>query len=116
MGVRDLGRYPEFLCGCKRPGETSQNFCEGVRDPWSYPKFLCGCKRPVELSEIDVYGPMSVHARGGFVYFITFIDDHSRYGPLYLMTYKSETFERFKKFRNEVEKQLGRSIKSLRSD
>ena len=59
---------------------------------------------------------MFVHARGGFVYFITFIDDYSRYGYLYLMRYKSEAFERFKEFRNEVEKQLGRSIKSLRSD
>ena len=31
------------------------------------------------------------------------------------MRYKSEAFERFNEFRNEVEKQLGRSIKSLRS-
>ena len=27
----------------------------GVRDPGRYPKFLCGCKRPVELSEISVW-------------------------------------------------------------
>ena len=26
VGVRDLGRYPKFLCGCKRPGEISQIF------------------------------------------------------------------------------------------
>ena len=32
------------------------------------------------------------------------------------MRYKSEAFERFKEFRNGVEKQLGISIKSLRSD
>ena len=24
MGVRDLGRYPEFLCGYKRPVEISE--------------------------------------------------------------------------------------------
>ena len=59
---------------------------------------------------------MSVHARGGFVYFISFIDDYSRYGYLYLMRYKYEAFERFKEFIHEVEKQLGRSIKSLRSN
>ena len=59
---------------------------------------------------------MSVHARGGFVYFTTFIDDYSRYGYLYLLRYKSEAFEKFKEFRNEVEKQFGRSIKALRSD
>ena len=32
------------------------------------------------------------------------------------MRYKSEAFERFKEFINEVEKQLGRNIKSLRSN
>ena len=31
------------------------------------------------------------------------------------MKYKSEAFEKFKEFRSKVEKQLGRSIKSLRS-
>ena len=70
----------------------------------------------LDLIHTDVCGPMSVHATGGFVYFITFIDDYSRYGYLYLMRYKSEAFEKFKEFINEVEKQHGRSIKSLRSD
>ena len=70
----------------------------------------------LDLIHTDVCGPMSVHARGGFVYFITFIDDYSRYGYWYLMRYKFKAFEKFKEFRNEVEKQLGRSIKALRSD
>ena len=26
----------------------------GVRDPRKYPEFLCGCKRPVEISELSV--------------------------------------------------------------
>ena len=70
---------------------------------------------PLELIHTDVCCPMSMHARGGFIYFITFIDDHSLYGYLYLMWYKFGAFEKFKEFRNDVEKQLGRSIKSLRS-
>ena len=70
----------------------------------------------LDLIHTDVCGPMSMHARGGFIYFITFIDDYSQYEYLYLMRYKSKTFERFKEFRNEVEEQLGRSIKSLRSE
>ena len=67
----------------------------------------------LDLIHTNVCGPMYVHARCGFVYFITFIDDYSRYGYLYLLR---EAFERFKEFINEVEKQLGRSIKSLRLD
>jgi hypothetical protein len=44
----------------------------------------------------DVCGPMNSVAKGGFQYFITFIDDFSRYGYIYLMRHKSESFEKFK--------------------
>ena len=46
-------------------------------------------------------------------YFITFTDDLSRYGYVYLMKHKSETFEKFKEFQNEVEKKRGKRIKAL---
>src|SRR5688572_29412961 len=76
-------------------------------------------ERAVDLLELvhsDVCGPMSTTARGGFQYFITFTDDFSRYGYVYLMRHKSETFEKFKEFQNEVENQRGKKIKALRSD
>ena len=50
----------------------------------------------------DVCGPMSTPARGGYDYFITFTDDLSRYGYIYLMKHKSEAFEMFKRYKNEV--------------
>ena len=56
------------------------------------------------LVHTDVCGPFNVPARGNFVYFITFTDDMSRYGYMFLMKHKSEAFERFKEFRHEVEK------------
>ena len=68
------------------------------------------------LIHTDVCGPISSLARGGFHYFITFTDDFSRYGYVYLMKHKSESFEKFKEFKNEVQNQLGKSIKTLRSD
>ncbi|KAI3731931.1 hypothetical protein L1987_63124 [Smallanthus sonchifolius] len=49
-------------------------------------------------------------------YFVSFIDDYSRYAYVYLMKHKHETFEKFKEFQNEVEKQLDKSIKTLQSD
>jgi hypothetical protein len=70
----------------------------------------------LELIHTDVCGPMSTTARGGFQYFITFTDDFSRYGYVYLMKHKSETFEKFKEFQNEVENQCDKKIKALRSD
>ncbi|CAN6566755.1 unnamed protein product [Malus baccata var. baccata] len=68
------------------------------------------------LIHTDVCGPMSTTSRGGFSYYITFTDDHSWFGYVYLMKYKSESFERFKEFKNEVEKQTGKQIKILRLD
>ena len=58
---------------------------------------------------------MSVSTRNGYRYFVTFTDDLSRYGYIYLMKHKSETFEKFKEFQSEVENQL-KKIKHLRSD
>jgi hypothetical protein len=70
----------------------------------------------LELIHTDVCGPMSTTARGGFQYFITFTDYLSRYGYVYLMKHKFETFEKVKEFQNEVENQRGKKIKALRSD
>ncbi|KAL0458358.1 UNVERIFIED_CONTAM: Copia protein [Sesamum latifolium] len=66
--------------------------------------------KSLEIDNLDnlpayVCGPLNTQARAGFSYFITFIDDYSRYGYVYLMRYKSEAFVRFKEFRLEVENQ-----------
>ncbi|KAL0405848.1 UNVERIFIED_CONTAM: Transposon Ty2-GR1 Gag-Pol polyprotein [Sesamum latifolium] len=70
----------------------------------------------LDLVHIDVCGLLSISAIGEFSYFITFTNDRSRYGYVYLMRYKSEAFGRFKEYRLEVENQTNCKIKSLRSD
>jgi hypothetical protein len=59
---------------------------------------------------------MSFIARDGFQYFITFTDDFSRYRYIYLMRHKSESFEKFKEFQNEVQNQRDKTIKFLHFD
>ena len=71
--------------------------------------------KPLELVHTDVCGPMRVQDRGGYEYFVTFTDDYSRYGFVYLMRQKSETFDKFREYKAEAEKQLGVHIKQLRS-
>ena len=68
------------------------------------------------LIHTDVCGLMMTQARGGYSYFITFIDDLSRFGYVYLMKHKSEAFDKFKEYQSMVKKQTGKSIKVLRSD
>ena len=128
-----------FLWHC-RLGHISENRLrtlhkEGLLDPFDFESYptcescLLGkmTKSPFSghgeraadllgLVHTDVCGPMSTQAMGGFSYFITFIDDRSRFGYVYLMKHKSEAFEKFKEYKNEVEKQTKHSIKTLRSD
>ena len=61
-------------------------------------------------------GPLRHVSRKGVVYFLTFTDDFSRYGYVYILKHKHEVFETFKVFKAEVELQLGKKIKALRSD
>ncbi|KAL4304232.1 hypothetical protein GQ457_10G014510 [Hibiscus cannabinus] len=76
-----------------------------------------GAKRSSTILEIihsDICCPdMDVQ---GQKYFITFIDDYSRYMYLYMLHHKSEALEAFKVFKAEVEKQCGKQIKIVRTD
>ena len=77
-----------------------------------------GASRSSDLLEIvhtDISGPYSTTICGSR-YFLTFIDDFSCYGYLYLIKEKSDALDKFKVFKLKVEKQLGKVIKIVRSD
>jgi len=80
------------------PFEICESFLVGKMTKKPFTK---SCERAyglLELTYSDVCGPMSTTSRGGYEYFVTFTNDFSRYGYLYLMKSKSETFEKFKGF------------------
>ncbi|KAM1690667.1 hypothetical protein ACFXTN_029554 [Malus domestica] len=105
--IRPLGNDKMGTCECCLKGKMTKSPFTGKGER---------ATEILGLIHTDVCGPMSTTSRGGFSYYITFTDDHSRFGYVYLMKYKSESFERFKEFKNEVEKQTGKQIKILRSD
>lgn len=51
--------------------------------------------------------------RGGNRYFITFIDDYSRFTHVYLLKTKDQAFEMFKCYKALVENKLEKKIKIL---
>ncbi|GMI70291.1 hypothetical protein HRI_000698400 [Hibiscus trionum] len=70
----------------------------------------------LELIHTDICGPFPTASWNGQQYFITFIDDYSRYGYLYLIHEKSQSLDVFKSYKAEVENQLNKRIKKVRSD
>ena len=71
---------------------------------------------PLELIHSDVCDMKVVQTRGGKKYFITFIDDCTRYYDVYLLRSKAKAIESFIQYKNEVENQLNKKIKVIRSD
>ena len=53
---------------------------------------------------------------GGKKIYVTFIDDYSRFTRVYLFRNKDEAFDMFLSYKAEVETQLDRKIKKIRSD
>ena len=78
-----------------------------------------GATRSTQLLEIvhtDICGPFDVSSFGKERYFITIIDDYSRYGYVYLLHEKSQAVDALEIYLNEVERQLDRKVKIIRSD
>ncbi|RVX03448.1 Retrovirus-related Pol polyprotein from transposon TNT 1-94 [Vitis vinifera] len=74
------------------------------------------CGSTLDLIHTDICGPLTPTALGGYKYFITFIDDFSRYGYVELIHEKSDSLNVFKAFKAKVELQLGKPIKVVKSD
>ena len=70
----------------------------------------------LELVHSDVCGPMSVASVGGSFYFITFVDDYSRYVWVYIIRKKGQAIDKFKEFIALSENTTGKRIKRFRSD
>ena len=71
--------------------------------------------RPLELVHSNVHHVL-YQTFSGYRYWVTFIDDYSRYRFVIPIRAKSDVFEAFKQFKAFVENQTERRIKTLRDD
>jgi len=68
----------------------------------------------LELIYSDVCGPLKPLTHSRFEYFMTLIDDYSRYCTIYLLKKKLDVFNTFKQWKTYIENQFKeRKIKIL---
>jgi len=67
----------------------------------------------LQLVHSDLNGPLEVPSLGGSKYFVTFIDDFSKWTVVYMMRNKSETFERFKQYHAYSQLHTGHTVSHL---
>ena len=70
----------------------------------------------LELIHTDLWGPSPIVSRGGYQYYISFVDDFSRYTWICPLKLKSEALEVFKLFKLQVENQFSTTIKMIQSN
>ena len=64
----------------------------------------------------DVHGPVPIRSRKGNQYWVTFIDDHSRFPAVYFIARKSDVFDAFRRYKAWAENATGQRIGALRDD
>ena len=64
----------------------------------------------------DLWGPAPVESIGCKQYYVSFMDDHSRYTNIYFLHSKDETFDFYKIYEAWLSTQQNAKIQSLRSD
>ncbi|KAK2578839.1 hypothetical protein KPH14_012194 [Odynerus spinipes] len=73
-------------------------------------------KEILELIHSDVCGPMHTTTPGGKRHLLTFIDDYSGYTEVYLLSHKSEVYQKFKEYLAFVKNKYNKKPKVIRSD
>ena len=81
-----------------------------------FPYHASRASRCFELIHSDVWGIAPVVFHAHYKYFVTFIDDFSRFTWVYFLRAKGKVFSVFQRFLALLETQFSASIKVLRSD
>lgn len=69
-----------------------------------------------DLLHADVWGPFAQPSHAGYRYFLTLVDDHSRYTWVFMMKHKSDVKQIVPQFLSLVGTQYSKTIKVFRSD
>ena len=70
---------------------------------------------PLQLVFSDVWGP-AAESVGRKQYYVSFVDDFSKFTWIYLLKHKSEVFQVFYDFQKLVERQFDRKIIAMQTD
>ena len=93
------------------------NSCKlGKSKTLPFPIHTSSATRAFDLIHSDVWGMSPVVSHANYKYFVTFIDDYSRFTWIYFLLSKAEVLSTFKVFHAYVQTQFRANIKILRSD
>jgi histone deacetylase 1/2 len=113
--VQNIVRTNELSCF---PSDNNSLVCDACQRAKSYQLPYSLSSRvstvPLELIHSDVWGTANVS--WGYKYYVSFVDDYSRFCCIYLLKHKSDVEQVFYSFQTHVERLLNAEIKAVQSD
>ena len=68
------------------------------------------------MIHVDIWGPCATTTLNGHKYFLTIVDDHTRFVWIFIMASKFETQTHLQAFVSYVKRQFNTKVKAIRSD
>lgn len=113
--VQSILRINNIMCS----SESFSSVCNACQMAKShqlpYSRSMNNASAPLELIHSDVWGPAATSV-GGYRYYISFLDDFSKFSWIYLLHDRSEAPQIFLQFQAHVERLLDSKIKCVQSD
>ena len=81
-----------------------------------FPSSNTRATKPLELIHTDLHGPFKVRTMSGYRYWITFIDDYTRFRTVIFLKSNDEAFSAFQRYKAYAENHLGAKIQCMRID
>ena len=122
LGVRNLQKLAreELVNAFDYDKSREIGFCqpcvEGKLHKSPFPDRGKRAKKPLALVHSDVCGKMSTQSLSGGLYFLSFIDDYTRFVWVYILKTKDQVFQKFLEWKALVENGSGRKVKTFRTD
>ena len=101
----------------KKPNNTMCNQCQlGKMTKSTFKSKAYTSNEVLELVHTDLCGPIEIQSYRGDRYIMLFVDDYSRMMIVMFLKQKLEAFQMFKWYLAQVKKEIGKSLKCLKSD
>lgn len=108
------------MCNIPLNNKKSENLCHAcclgkshrLHAPLTHTKY----SRAFELIHTDLWRTSPTPSRGGYSYYVYFVDAHTRYTWIYMLKHKSDALNTFKLFQSYAITQFNSQIKDIQSD
>lgn len=115
IGLHNVSKFFPFIS--YKHNDVPCDSCHiGKQRKLPFPNSVTHSNAPFKILHVDIWGPFSIISVLGHKYFLTLVDDYSRYTWVTFLKTKGQAKNSIIQFVAYIENQFNTSLKCLRSD